>query len=407
MGTTSVEWTKIGSVIFIGILFSFFYSIRITNLLVILYAAYWLSVRAWSYNVRVWLAILVISPWLFEVVSLLYSNDVQEGLKQIEKRIALFLFPFFILYGTNTVSRYRDSVFYILTYSIVLSTAICLGVSIFNWIETSSYTSYWSDFTKPIDFHPSYLSLIINIACLWIFQKLIHLRNKLTTSQKLGIVILLLYFGLVTLLLASKIQTLIFFVINFVGFIVNVKNKIIRLGFVIATISCIVIGAIFYEGTLIERFSHISNIHYQLDAPVSTFNELTIRFALIECSWKLIKENPVWGTGIGDVMADLDSVYRKVDYKFGYLDRQDPHDQFLRIILGTGTVGLLLFISSLGAPLWIGLKSKDYLLVWFVLVFVISFLFESVLERHNGIIVFSILNAVLIFGQKAETGFAK
>lgn|GEM_PF-6089481 len=394
---------KIGDIIFVGILFSLFYSIRITNLLIILYTTNWLSSRTiWKTNAKDWLALLVISPWLFELISLLYTNDVFEGMKQIEKKIALFLFPFFILHGTTGISRQRDSVFYFVAASTILATFICLVVSISKGVDASSYTFYWYDFTKPINFHPSYLSLIINIVCLWFCQKLILNRNSFSILQKLSIFMALLYFGLITLLLASKIQTLIYFGIVTIGLIIYLKNKILHLGLVICSITCIIIGLIFHKGDLTKRFSSISSFHYQLNAPVSTFNELTIRFALIECSWMLIRENPVLGTGIGDVMNDLDAVYRKVDYKFGYLDQQDPHDQYLRVILGTGSVGLLLFFTSLAVPLWMSIKSKDYLLTWFLVIFGFSFLFESVLERHNGIIIFSILNAVLIFGQRSN-----
>ena len=151
----------------------------------------------------------------------------------------------------------------------------------------------------------------------------------------------------------------------------------------------------------LERFGHISRIEYKLDAPVETFNELTIRFALIECAWMVVKENLVFGVGIGDVRKELDKVYRKVDYKFGYLDNQDPHNQYLQIAIGSGIVGLLIFLISFLVPLYFSILANDKFYIFFSVLFLFSFLFESVLERHNGIILYSFFNSLLLFGNKS------
>ena len=97
-------------------------------------------------------------------------------------------------------------------------------------------------------------------------------------------------------------------------------------------------------------------------------------------------------------MAELQSVYRNVDFKFGYNNSYDPHNQYLRVCLGTGFIGLALFLTTLITVLTMALRSGDWLVIGFMIVFCSSFLFESALDRHSGIMIYAFFHSVLIFG---------
>jgi O-antigen ligase len=162
----------------------------------------------------------------------------------------------------------------------------------------------------------------------------------------------------------------------------------------------IAIGFSMPKSEIKERFGHIHNFTIpDFGAPDSEFNELTLRLAIFKCATSIIRENFVFGTGVGDVMADLEAVYRKVDFKFGYNNAYDPHNQYLRVCLGTGFLGLVLFLTGLIAVLIRALRSRDWLIVGVMMVYCASFLFESILNRHNGIIFYAFINSVLIFGE--------
>ena len=338
-------------------------------------------------------------------MSLLYSADVHEGLKQIEKKIPLIIFPFVVLHQHEGKLMKRNNFLLAVTISSVVATIHCLIVSSIHWLQTSENTFFWYGLTGAIGFHPTYLSLIINILCVWICIEVISKRAGLSLQKKIGMVLLFLYFAVLMILLSSKIQLMIFLIITIISICFYAKQNLNwKLMTLVAALGLMMVAVLTID-KMKERFLHINTYHYQLNAPVETFNELTVRLALFECSSILIRQNPVFGTGIGDVMSDLDHVYREVDYKFGYLDHQDPHNQYLRVILGTGSVGLLLLVASFVIPFWLGVRSKDYLLMAFLLIFSVSFLFESVLERHNGIVIFSILNAILILRPEGRVNF--
>ena len=75
-----------------GIFLLIFFSIRITNILIILYVVNWLVGKSWkdfTWQSKDWLLLLVISPWILDLVSVLYSTHIINGLHQLEKRLAL------------------------------------------------------------------------------------------------------------------------------------------------------------------------------------------------------------------------------------------------------------------------------------------------------------------------------
>lgn len=395
-----IDW---GSYLLIATLFALFYSIPLTNGLFIAFVVVNIAIQfrsGWKRTEAGWLALLLAAPWLFEWISLCYTDDFPEGIKQVEKRLALILLPFVFAYCDGRYKT-RTLVLKTVAMSISAAAAICLAFALRRYILLSENKFFWKDLTDPIDFHPSYMAMIINVICLWLCVEFVCDYANFNLRKKMGYLLLLSYLGILMILLASKIQIVIFFSILVVALFSFFGRYRITMKWILG-LSALSVAIIFsfVKSGAISRFSSISTYKYQIDAPTTTFNELTNRLAILECSSYLIKANPIVGTGIGDVMSDLDSVYRKVDYKFGYLDQQDPHDQYLRLILGTGTVGLTLFVMTLAVPFWRAVRSKDYLLIGFIGIFGLSFLFESVLERHNGIIIYAILNSVLIFGQK-------
>jgi O-antigen ligase len=394
--------------ILIGIFFLIFFSIPITNILIGLYVLNWLagnSLKSWSWQKRDWLLLLIISPWMLELLSVLYSTHMEIGLHQVEKRLVLIIIPIITLHSANNAVTDRATLFRMATICTVLVTLYCLLVALYNVLFHSVKMAYWEDFTQPTIFDPGYISIIINILSIWIIYELVSKWNSLLPSRKVFYLSLIAYFGVITFLLASKLHGVIFITMVIIGVVLIYRRYVISWKVSVLFIALLVtIGFSVFKSEIKERYAHIDNFTVpSLNAPDEEFNELTLRLAIFKCATQIIKENPVFGTGVGDVMEDLQSVYRKVDFKFGFNNAYDPHNQYLRVCLGTGVVGLALFLTTLIKVLTMALKSRDWLVVGFMMVFCASFLFESVLERHSGIMIYAFFHSVLIFGIDAGT----
>lgn len=390
--------------ILVGIFLVAFFSIRITNLLLILYIVNWLAGStpiAWRWQKRDWLVLLVISPWLMELVSVLYSSHMVVGLHQVEKRLALLAIPIVTLHSLNSSVNDRGTVFRLVTVSTVLATCYCLVVALYNMLFHSVKMAYWEGFTEPILMDPGYVSLLINIVSIGIIHELTSKWNSLMPIRKFSYLSLISYLGIITFFLASKLHAVIFSTMVIFGvYVIYRKYAVGWKSSVLIALLLLAIGFSVYKSEIKERFAHINNFTIpNFDAPDEEFNELTLRLAIFKCATYIIEENPLFGTGVGDVAADLESVYRKVDFKFGYNNAYDPHNQYLRVCLSTGFVGLTFFLASIIVVVTMALRSQDWLAIGFMIVFCSSFLFESVLERHSGILIYGFFHSVLIFGK--------
>lgn len=394
---------KVSIAILVGIFSIMFFSIRLTNALIILYVLNWLAsnpLKAWSWQKMDWLMLLVISPWVLELVSVLYSANIITGIHQVEKRLTLLAIPIITIHSTDNAVKDRVKVFRIVTICTAVVTLYCLLLSLYNVLFQSAKMAYWENFTQPIIFAPVYLSLIINIVSIWIIFRLVGEWSTLTLSRKILYLCLIGYFGTITFLLASKLHAVIFVAIVIIGMVLIYRKHVVSWkASLFIVVLLFVIGFSVSNSEIKERFAHIHNFTMpNFDAPDADFNELTLRLAIFKCATSIVKENLIFGTGVGDVMTDLESVYRSVNFKFGYNNSYDPHNQYLRICLGTGLVGLALFLTGLIVVLKRALHNGDWLVFGVMILYSISFLFESILERHNGIVIFAFIHSTLIFG---------
>jgi O-antigen ligase len=389
-----------------GVFFFVFFSIRITNIFIIAYVFNWLlgnSREGWRWQKKGdWLLLLVISPWMLELVSVLYSTDMKDGLHEVEKRLALIALPVVTFHSVAGVVKDRARVFSLGIICTFLVSLYCLVVASYNFLYRSVNTFYWFDFTQPIICDPGYISLVINVLCIFIMREFVSSWNLPSPTRRFLFLGLIAYFGVIIFLLASKLHGLIFIAIVVIGLVDVYRRHVVSWkGSVIIIAMLVVIGFSLARSEVLTRYAHIDTYEIPaFDSPDEAFNELTLRLAILDCSVTIIKDNLFFGTGVGDVMPDLIALYRKLDFKFGFNNAYDPHNQYVRVCLATGVVGLALFLANLIATFVSALRSADWLVVSFMIVMAIAFLFESVLDRHTGIVIYAFFHSVLIFGRK-------
>jgi hypothetical protein len=105
--------------------------------------------------------------------------------------------------------------------------------------------------------------------------------------------------------------------------------------------------------------------------------------------------SPFIGIGIGDIRSSLSDVEigSKSFEKNVYLN---AHSQYIHYLLGSGLIGLSLFLYFIGFSFYIGVTNKDYLFLGFILIFSINCLFENFLSRLWGVYFVSFFSAVFI-----------
>ena len=121
------------------------------------------------------------------------------------------------------------------------------------------------------------------------------------------------------------------------------------------------------------------------------------RIEYIKASLGIIKDNPVFGVGTGDIVDAFASYYEDTNSKLRPEYRFRSHNQYLAITVAFGIVGLLWFLFSMLYPVFADKKNRNYLYLVFLFIMMLSMLTEDTLETQIGVTLFAYFNSLLVF----------
>lgn len=116
--------------------------------------------------------------------------------------------------------------------------------------------------------------------------------------------------------------------------------------------------------------------------------------------WKtaisIIKKNWLLGVGTGDVQDAFDKQYEADKSKLNKENRLRAHNSYLTSWVSFGIGGLLSFLAMIWLFLKYNLSAKNYLPLMFILVAIVTFLFEDTLETQTGVSFFAFFYGLFI-----------
>lgn len=121
------------------------------------------------------------------------------------------------------------------------------------------------------------------------------------------------------------------------------------------------------------------------------------RIEYIKASLGIIKDNPVFGVGTGDIVDAFANYYEDTNSKLRPEYRFRSHNQYLAITVAFGIVGLLWFLFSMLYPVFADKKNRNYLYLVFLFIMMLSMLTEDTLETQIGVTLFAYFNSLLVF----------
>jgi O-antigen ligase len=255
------------------------------------------------------------------------------------------------------------------------------------------------NFSLPVGIHATYLSIYIAFS---IIAFLYLLLNGQPLKQKWVYVIasLILFVGLIQL--SSRAAFIAFLiVVNGVFPLLLFKGRK-RLQFFLATtvISAAVLVLIFSVDSFKTRY--VSELKTDLTDKVKIIENTEPRLARWEAIVELIKQSPVIGYGNGAEAILLKEKYFKKGLYISYLNEFNTHNQYLAVLLKTGLIGLLLFLFILYFGYASAIRSKDLLLLSFMIIVTVVSLSENLLDLNKGIFFYGFFFSLLLMQPKAE-----
>jgi len=364
--------------------------------------------KDFSFKRKFGLLIIPIVFYLFLTLRLLFECGNQEIGSDLLMKFYLILVPILFPYYREIYKSNFDKYFWSLFWGcFAVSTFYLLsalyhsisyvgGVLKFNPVPEYGWDNYFIGYKLSFLLHPSYFSLLILVALLFIG---IRSWKNIKKYKKILLVIIIIQLVLTLILIQSRagILGLGLLVLIKILHLIFIEKRFVAgmVIFVVLVIPNIIVFSKLdrYSKTIKSLQATTSDgINHQYKEDVTL-----IRFWIWQSAFNTIKENPIFGVGTtSNVRDSLKKRYEVLRMESAASLRLNAHNQFFETWLSLGIFGLVILIFMIFMPLIIGVRNDDWLMVGFFCLSLFSFTFESMLERISGIVFFIIFYTILV-----------
>jgi len=336
--------------------------------------------------------------FLFNVIGVLWSENIDKAMMHLEIKLSLLFFPFLVFARPDLNKITEKRIQYVFCFSSVLVAMFLLLRSFWSVLFVDGVLLSYGAFS-PI-FHPSYLSMYFILAIVLLVDGLNDLSRKFQFIS--GIAVLILSAGV--FFLASKVNIILLFCLGLYYLLRFYKNRLSRLKqlIVAALFGIAFFIAIFLNQTIFERFLRgfdtVKNIH-QIDVNDTESN--AARILIWNSALDLISEHP-WGVGTGDVNIELTKKYHENGYT-GIENRQlNAHNQFLQTAAAIGILGMISLLFVFLVPMFNSAIQGNFPMLGFLILTFVNACVEGILEAQAGVVFFAFFYALLLRNVKSS-----
>ncbi|WP_421823934.1 O-antigen ligase family protein [Flagellimonas oceanensis] len=357
-----------------------------------------------SKSIRInWFFLSFPALFLTMFISLYYSYDLHTGKNLLVRSLPIFFFPLLIS-SQHFQWRIMFKILNGLLIGTLLSFCCNLAFALYRSIQITKGQFFFDSSIKGqltlkesiIDggnyfiggefssfIHPSYISLYVLIAIIYLAFKVHSLKIKV-----ISIAFLIIYL----FLLSSKAALLMLPMIGVLSFIGKVKSLNFKIKLLLMVmVPTVIFLLIVLNPRVIVGYNRLKNLESE-----SNFKYTTSSVSRI-LSWKasidLIKKAPLLGYGVGDANEELLIYYLNNDYFTNADNRYNAHNQYLQTLLQVGFIGFTFLVIP-----FVGVFKRrvGFFDLSIILVLLISLFFESMLIRYHGIVFYAIMIPLLL-----------
>lgn len=332
--------------------------------------------------------------FLSHAISLLYTNDINDGINSLGIISSFLIIPligFSITHSDNSLKindQYLEKLYYLFIITGIVSIIVCLSNAFYLVNFGNGSKAYWFFYrglAKPLwEIHPIYFAYYLNLMLSILLFHDWKFNDSYNTLIKWLVIILTLVF---LILLSARTPLIITFGI-IVFFLYN-KLKIKRSVFILSSIALIIISSIGLFNTN-NRFKDLFNENgiFQED-----------RMQTWKCGLEVAQNNLIIGVPEGDLDLELEKVYRINGHSKGADREYNCHNQYLQQLCYFGIIGLIFFILWLYYVFKTSIKTNQVLQILAISI-MIYFSTETLLSVNKGIIFVSYFFTLIAIYEK-------
>lgn len=344
---------------------------------------------------------LMIGLYLLYFFSLFWSANLNEAIFDLEIKLSVLVFPILFSFLDLKINKCKFRKIYIAyLLGVITAIIICLTNATFLFVETKAFYYSFAYSSFSILHHPSYFSMYLNFA---IIITLVLYKNK--TFSSLITLFLVAFLLVIIWILMSRtgiITASLILGYYWVSLVFQKKYLQFFAGFLVLAFASIMILSV--SSYTLNRFKvnpEAMSSFFESDKSDNEIIEDGSRKMLWFSSLKLIKNNPLFGVGAGDVRSELDNVYLENNYFESLNKRLNSHNQFMQTWIAVGVLGFLFLLSIFAFTAFDAIKNKNLIALGLCLLLFLNFLTESMLETQSGVVFFSFfMSAIFVNNRK-------
>ncbi len=375
---------------------------NILFILLALFTGNWRLVKQKFKEHPIWLGMVFF--FLAYVVAALYSSNVSYAWSKVQIKTMLWAMP---LAFALAIERVQLKLFrkYLVVLPLIFALA-CFLRAVFRYYGSSEFSGNLDVFfyyrLSAWIMHPNYMMLYFGGAMFVLLDSFIEKKRVFTRKWDMILFFILTAFSF--LLLQARTGVVIFsFLVAFRLIFLTGKwwrNRIIWMRIGIFSFFTLLFWISLPEQVK-KRYKIDTSTEYVADdeKDTSVSGRLVIWKHCVAC----IAERPLFGFGTGDGVPRLHRRFQETNFEKGIEDKYNCHNQYLDSYMATGILGILALIWIIYfAMTGFFSAEKSITLLLFVVFFFGCMTFESLFERHKGIMAFVLFVSYLSATNNAE-----
>ncbi len=347
---------------------------------------------------------IVITLYLWQILGLLFADSLDSGLERIFKRLSFVFFPLVLFYPGKKIINNINLLIRLFAICTFIYIIYCFGNALHNSIifrdgsivfNPHPLDYYWENFFYSSRFsshvHPSYLAMYVILSLLISFEALSDISQ--TIVKRGGWLILILTFLIVLYLLSSRAGILAGLIVCPLYFVFKFYKKIS--GWIIILAVALILFIFFNIAKTNTRINYALEMISGDNINISAHRDE--RYNIWSSAFGVIKNNFILGVGTGDACSELKKEFLKRGYVEGYYDNMNSHNQYIEILLESGIIGLIIFLSFQIYMIYIAISDRNLLYGLFIVMMVVFFSFETILNRLAGITFYPLFSFLLLY----------
>ena len=343
--------------------------------------------------------------YLLYVLGTSYSQVLygQEGaFFDLEVKLSLLIFP--LLFSTIDFSKLREDFAENILDAFVagsfLNLIMLLGYALYRFFSLGEPSTVFFYTGLTVIFHPSYLAMFYAFSIAILVIRLFTNTGSSKIQRYITLFVIFM-FQLFIVLLSSKggiLATALLYLIIAVYLFIK-KSFGIRILFLVPLffLATFVITLFMFPQSYGRFLTVKSSLEHEKTLPADTHESSAARVLVWKSALEIIKANPLFGVGTGDVKQELMKVYKKNGVEMAMEEHLNAHNQYIQTAVALGFAGLIVLLAYFILPFIYAFKNDN--LLYLILLALVGFhlLFESMLERQAGVVFYAFFNSFLFY----------